>query len=103
MPENLHPTVRELDVTVLHSLVLERILSLTREHQESGEHIRYFRDPAEPVRLVKRGEGQVAFLLNPTRVQQVREVALAGEVMPHKSTDFYPKLLTGLIIRKLDI
>jgi uncharacterized protein (DUF1015 family) len=103
MPENLHPTVRELDVTVLHSLVLGKILSLTHEHQHSGEHIRYFRDPAEPVRLVQRGEGQVAFLLNPTRVQQVMDVALAGEVMPHKSTDFYPKLLTGLIIRKLDI
>ncbi len=103
MPENLHPTVRELDVTVLHSLVLGKILSLTHEHQHSGEHIRYFRDPAEPVRLVQRGEGQVAFLLNPTKVQQVRDVASAGEVMPHKSTDFYPKLLTGLIIRKLDI
>jgi len=103
MPQSLHETVRELDVTVLHLLALEKILSLTHELQESGEYIRYFRDPAEAVRLVKRGEGQVAFLLNPTRVQQVKDVALAAEVMPHKSTDFYPKLLTGLVIRKLDI
>lgn len=103
LPGNPYPAVRELDVTVLHSLVLEKILSLSREFQESGEYIRYFRDPAEAVGMVDRGEGQAAFLLNPTRVQQVRDVALAGQVMPHKSTDFYPKLLTGLIIRKLDI
>ncbi len=102
-PQDMHPLVRELDVTVLHSLILENMLGLTRELQASGEYIRYYRDPAEAVALLERGEAQVAFLLNPTRVRQVRDVALAGQVMPHKSTDFYPKLLTGLIMRKLDV
>jgi len=55
------------------------------------------------VRIVEKGEAEVAFLLNPTKVHQVRDVSLAGQVMPHKSTDFYPKLLTGLIMRKLEL
>lgn len=103
LPGNPHPLVRDLDVTILHGLVLEKMLSLTPELQKSGEHIRYYRDPADAVGMLKRGDAQVAFLLNPTRVHQVRDVALAGEAMPQKSTDFFPKLLTGLVMRKLDI
>jgi uncharacterized protein (DUF1015 family) len=103
LPGNPHPAVRELDVTILHSLVLEKIICLGPDAQKSGEHILYYRDPVEAVDMVERKEGQVAFLLNPTKVRQVKDVALAGQVMPQKSTDFYPKLLTGLIMRKLDI
>ncbi len=103
LPQELHPAVRQLDVTILHSLVIENILSLSPEAQESGEFIRYFREPADAVNTVETGQAQIAFLLNPTRVQQVRDVALAGQVMPHKSTDFYPKMLTGLILRKLGV
>jgi uncharacterized protein (DUF1015 family) len=103
LPGNPHPTVRELDVTILHSLIMEKMLSLSPEAQNSAEYISHFRDAAEAVALVEKGESQVAFLVNPTRVHQVRDVALAGQVMPQKSTDFYPKLLTGLIMRKLDI
>ncbi len=103
LPGNPHPAVRELDVTILHSLVIEKMLSLSPEAQDLGEYIRYFRDPSEAVRTVESGEAEVAFLLNATRVHQVRDVCLAGQVMPHKSTDFYPKLLTGLIMRKLDL
>jgi len=101
LPRNLHPSLRRLDVTVLHSLVMEKMLSLSSEAQQSGNHISYFRDPGEAVGKVENGDAQVTFLLNPTGVHQVREVSLAGEVMPHKSTDFYPKLLTGLIMRRL--
>jgi len=102
LPGDPHPAVRELDVTILHGLILEKILSLGPELQSSAEHIRYYRDPADAVGMVEGGEAQVAFLLNPTKVHQVRDVARAGQVMPQKSTDFYPKLLTGLIVRKLD-
>jgi len=98
-----HPAVRELDVTILHSLIIDKMLSLSAEAQDSGEYIGYFRDPAKAAWMVEKGEAQIAFLLNPTKVPQVRDVSLAGQVMPHKSTDFYPKLLTGLIMRKLDI
>jgi len=103
LPGDPHPVVRELDVTILHGLVLEKMLFLTPELQRSGEHIRYYRDPMDAVGMMERNEAQVAFLLNPTRVHQVRDVALAGEAMPQKSTDFFPKLLSGLIMRKLDI
>jgi uncharacterized protein (DUF1015 family) len=103
LPGNPHPVVRDLDVTILHGLVLEKMLFLSPELQKSGEHIRYYRDPADAVGMVERNEAQVAFLLNPTRVHQVRDVALAGEAMPQKSTDFFPKLLSGLIMRKMDI
>jgi uncharacterized protein (DUF1015 family) len=103
LPGDPHPAVRELDITVLHSLIMERMLWLSPEAQDSGEYIEYFRDPAEAVGMVEKGEAQIAFLLNPTKVEQVRDVSLAGQVMPHKSTDFYPKLLTGLIMRKLEI
>jgi uncharacterized protein (DUF1015 family) len=103
LPGNPHPTVRELDVTILHSLIIEKMLSLSPEAQNSAENIGYFRDPEEAVDAVQQGKAQLAFLLNPTRVHQVRDVALAGQVMPQKSTDFHPKLLTGLIMRKLDI
>jgi uncharacterized protein (DUF1015 family) len=103
LAEQVHPAVRELDITILHSLILEGMLSLSAERQRSGEHILYYRDPAEAVKMVQERKAQAAFLLNPTRVHQVRDVALAGQVMPQKSTDFYPKMLTGLVIRKLDI
>ncbi len=103
VPGNPHPAVRELDVTILHSLIIEKMLSLSPEAQDSAEYIRYFRDPAEAVRIVEKGEAEIAFLLNSTKVHQVRDVSLAGQVMPHKSTDFYPKLLTGLIMRKLEL
>jgi len=103
LPGNPHPAVRELDVTILHSLLIEKMLSLSPEDQDSAEYIRYFRGAAEAVRIVEKGEAEVAFLLNPTKVHQVRDVSLAGQVMPHKSTDFYPKLLTGLIMRKLEL
>jgi uncharacterized protein (DUF1015 family) len=66
------------------------------------QNIVYVRGMNESLAMVDRGEAQMACLLNAVRVQEVREIALAGEVMPQKSTDFYPKLLSGLVIYKLD-
>ncbi len=94
-------TYRQLDVTLLQSLVLEPLFGITPRHLERAEGIRYTRDEAEAIRWVLQGEAEVAFLLNPPDVQEVREVALAGEKMPPKSTYFYPKLLSGLVMRAL--
>jgi uncharacterized protein (DUF1015 family) len=65
-------------------------------------NLRYLRDAGEAVEQVHKGEAEVAFLTNPVTMEQLREVAFAGEVMPQKSTDFFPKLLSGLTIYALD-
>ncbi len=93
---------RKLDLVQLHSLVLERILSITSEAIREQRNLRYLRDASEAVDQVSRGEADLAFLTKPVTLQQLREVAFAGEVMPQKSTDFYPKLLSGLAIYALD-
>ena len=93
---------RQLDLSCLHSIVLNRLLGLNEERVREQTNIRYLRDAAEAVEQVRRGEADVAFLTNPVSMEQLREVAYAGEVMPQKSTDFFPKLLSGLAIYALD-
>jgi uncharacterized protein (DUF1015 family) len=93
---------RRLDLSHLHSIVLERLLGLDAEKVREQTNIRYLRDAAEAVDQVRRGEANVAFLTNPVTLDQLKEVAFAGDVMPQKSTDFYPKLLSGLTIYALD-
>ena len=92
---------RQLDVVQLHTVVLEEALGISQEDIRNQKHIVYLRETAEAVERVRRGEANVAFLINPVRAQQVRDIALAGEVLPQKSTDFYPKLLSGLTIYAL--
>jgi uncharacterized protein (DUF1015 family) len=93
---------RRLDLTQLHSLVLEQLLGITPEAIREQRNLRYVRDAGEAIEQVWRGEADVAFLTNPITLAQLREVAFAGDVMPQKSTDFYPKLLSGLTIYALD-
>jgi len=95
---DLSPPQRRLDVVQLHRILLEKALGLSAEAVRSQQHLRYLRDPAEAMACVRQGRAHVAFILRPVRIQQVREIALAGEVLPQKSTDFYPKLLSGLTI-----
>ena len=98
LPENQ----RQLDLSHLHTILLDRLLGLDAEKVREQTNIRYLRDAAEAVDLVDRGEADAAFLTNPVTMQQLREVAFAGSVMPQKSTDFYPKLLSGLTIYALE-
>jgi uncharacterized protein (DUF1015 family) len=93
---------RRLDLSQLHVLVLERLLGLNPDKVREQTNIRYLRDAVEAVEQVRRGEADVAFLTKPVALEQLKEVAFAGEVMPQKSTDFYPKLLSGLTIYALD-
>lgn len=93
---------RQLDVVQLHSLVLEKLLGISPEAIREETHLRYLRDAGEAADQVARGEANVGFMMNPVSLDQLREVAFAGEVMPQKSTDFYPKLLSGLAIYALD-
>lgn len=88
-----------LDVTILHGLVIGRILGLKGTNMENG--IRFTVDEKEAVSLVDNGGYQAAFFLNPPDVSQIRSIAKGGEAMPQKSTYFYPKPLSGLVINRL--
>jgi len=95
------PVLADLDVTVLHTVVLDRLLGIHEEALRAQSHLRYVKEADEALNAVNDGDAQLAFLLNPTRVEQLRAVSLAGEKMPQKSTYFYPKLLTGLVLNEL--
>jgi uncharacterized protein (DUF1015 family) len=88
-------------VVQLHKLILEEILGMSEEDIRAQKHLKYIRDAEEAVNDVRSGAAQVAFLMNPARMEQVRDIAFAGEVLPQKSTDFYPKMLSGLTIYSL--
>lgn len=90
-----------LDVPVLHKSLIGSVLGISEDQVRDGKHLRYIRGLDTAVEEVRSGTAQIAFLLKPTSVQQVADISFAGGVMPQKSTDFYPKLLSGLTIYKL--
>ncbi len=92
---------QKLDVVVLHKVLLEHVLGISEEAIRQQTNVSYLRDAAEAVQRVRDG-ADVAFLMNPAGIEQVREIAFAGEVLPQKSTDFYPKLLSGLAAYALE-
>jgi len=94
---------RGLDVSLLHDGILKPYLGLGQEEVASQKYIDYFRETSAMLSALREGRYQLGFFLNPTSLQQVREVSEAGKRMPQKSTDFYPKLLTGLVFMKMDI
>jgi len=98
---NLSVRQQALDVVQLHKCLLEGVLKISEEAIRNQENVSYCRESAEALAHVKSGKAQVAFLMNPARMEQVRDIAFAGEVLPQKSTDFYPKLLSGLTIYAL--
>jgi uncharacterized protein (DUF1015 family) len=93
---------RDLDTVQLHALILEKTLGITPEAISQQANVRYVRDAAEAIEQVARKSADIAFLMNPVTLGELREVAFAGEVMPQKSTDFFPKLLSGLTIYAMD-
>jgi uncharacterized protein (DUF1015 family) len=99
---NLPERQRNLDLSHLHSIILDRLLGLDSEKVREQTNLRYLRDAGEAVEQVRRGQADIVLLTNPVTMEQLREVAFAGDVMPQKSTDFFPKLLSGLAIYALD-
>jgi uncharacterized protein (DUF1015 family) len=97
----LSPVLQELDVTLLHRILLDRLLGIGEKELKAQSHVRYVKEAEDALHAVNDGDAQLAFLLNGTRVDQLREVSLRGEKMPQKSTYFYPKLLTGLVLNSL--
>ena len=100
--DDVPPAQRSLDVVLLHRLLLEKKLGLTPQAVEREANITYHREAEEACAAVDGGRAQIAFLLNPVAVRQVYDLALAGSVLPQKSTDFYPKLLSGLAMYRLE-
>jgi uncharacterized protein (DUF1015 family) len=93
---------RGLDVVLLHRLILEKGLGITAEAVAAEKNVSYEREMDAAIAAVDRGDAQIAFLLNPVRVTQVLDIAFGGDVLPQKSTDFYPKLLSGLAIYRVE-
>lgn len=93
---------QSLDVVQLHKCVLEKVLGISEEAIRNQQNISYAREADEALTQVHSGAANIAFLMNPVRMQQVRDIAFAGEVLPQKSTDFYPKLLSGLCVYALE-
>ena len=104
--EKLMPGVpraqRQLDVVLLHKLLLEDGLGITQAAVTKEQNITYEREIDAAINAVDQKRAQISFLLNPVSVDKVMEMALAGEVLPQKSTDFYPKLLSGLTLYRID-
>jgi uncharacterized protein (DUF1015 family) len=92
----------ELDLEVLHQRLIGEALGISDEAVREERNLRYLRGLEAAVEEVQRGAAQIAFLVQPTPIEQVARIAFAGGVMPQKSTDFYPKLLSGLTIYKLE-
>ena len=99
---DLSPKLRELDVVILHRLLIEKCLGISEEAVKRESYITYYRDKEAAMNQVRSGAANVAFLLNPTSLHQMRDLAYEGNVMPQKSTDFYPKVLSGLVMYSLD-
>lgn len=99
---NASTATQQLDVTILHTLILEKIFGIDAENMAKQINLTYTKIFDEAISSVQQGESQCAFILNPTRVSEIREVASNGEKMPQKSTYFYPKMITGLVMNQLE-
>jgi len=93
---------KKLDVAILHSLIIDYLLHVKSTDSGIQSHIEHIKNEDEAIEMVNSGSFQLAFFLNPTKVSQVKEISSQGQILPQKSTFFYPKLLTGLVIFKLD-
>jgi uncharacterized protein (DUF1015 family) len=96
-----HPSDK-LDVPILHEMLLGSVLGINEEAVRAEKNLRYVRGLDKAIEAARRREAQVAFLLRPTAIEDVAAISFSGGVMPQKSTDFYPKLLSGLTIYKVD-
>jgi uncharacterized protein (DUF1015 family) len=98
----LRAATDNLDVPILHELLLRDVLGITEEAVRAEKNLRYLRGLDKAIEAAGHGDAQIAFLLRPTAIEDVARISFAGGVMPQKSTDFYPKLLSGLTIYKVD-
>lgn len=101
LAQGLSKNLAQLDVTVLHDLVFKSILGLTDESQAREQNITYVKSAERALACVREQKSQAVFLLNPVRIEEVQAVALSAERMPQKSTYFYPKVMSGLVVHSV--
>jgi uncharacterized protein (DUF1015 family) len=101
LAKDLSAPLRELDVSTLHLLILEHILGMTADEQVKGENIRYSQDEEFVLQALEKEDYQAAFILNATKTEEIQAIVASDEKMPQKSTYFYPKLLSGLIVNQI--
>ncbi len=99
--KNYTKNMKSLDITILHSLVLENMLGIDEDKLRKKLNVDYFRDKEKAFNLISLGNYDLGFLVNPINIDQVKNITESGEKMPQKSTDFYPKLLSGLVVNYL--
>ncbi len=99
--QGVSPAQRRLDIVLLHRLILERGLKITQDAVKTEKNITYEREMDTAIGEVDSGRAQICFLLNPVSVETVAEMAMGGEVLPQKSTDFFPKLMSGITMYRL--
>ena len=102
LAKDLSDPLRDLDVSALHLLILAHILGIPPEEQVQGDAISYSQDEERVLKAVDKEDYQAAFILNPPKPEEILTVVQRGEKMPQKSTYFYPKLISGLVINKID-
>ena len=100
--ERMSSAVRRLDLAILHAAIIDDRLGIDPSTVATGAALAYTRSEADAIHAVASGEAKAAILVRPTRLEQLAAVASAGDVMPQKSTYFYPKLLTGLVFNPLE-
>lgn len=94
------PAYQGLDVSILHTLILEENFGIDPENMADQKNLVYTRDVSEAIEDVRNGKFQCSFILNATKVSEIKDISLANEKMPQKSTYFYPKVITGLVMNK---
>ena len=99
---DLHPSLKRLDVLVLSRLILQNGLAFTRKDLDDEKIFHYNSNMNDTIALVDEGKYEMSFLLNHTKIDEVKDVARNSLVMPRKSTYFYPKVLSGLVFNKID-
>ena len=97
---NRHSSYLNLDVSILHTLILDELLDIGEKELAEQKNLEYTHSITEGVDEVEKGNQQMTFFMSPTSVRQIQDVSLANEKMPQKSTYFYPKLITGLVFNK---
>jgi uncharacterized protein (DUF1015 family) len=103
LAKDLSAPLRELDVSTLHLLILEHIFGMTPEQQADGSSIHYTQDEETALQRLEKEDFQAAFILTATKAEEILAIVSTGEKMPQKSTYFYPKLPSGLIVNKIDV
>ena len=102
MGNDLHPSLRKLDVLALSRIIFQRTLGIKRDDLDDERIIQYESDTGRALSSVLSGDYQMVFLVNPTKIGQILEVTGNSLLMPRKSTCFHPKILTGLVFNKID-